>query len=178
MKRCITAIAVFFFVALLVPSCRKQPSPASGKPSSVSSEAQRGESASGSKNTASCDSLLTVVNALENSVRSAPRDQEAAQALAKASFDSSSGCFLAAGKGTFNRSHPQAAWETGRAMSAQLDAKRWALYLKTRSEGRDIVFGENISGGITYSSTMCSRVEGDTLILLVKVPLGSVIVKQ
>jgi hypothetical protein len=40
-----------------------------------------------------------------------------------------------------------------------------------------IVFGENISGQITYSSTMCSRTQGDTLVLLVKVPLEGVIVR-
>jgi hypothetical protein len=40
-----------------------------------------------------------------------------------------------------------------------------------------IVFGENITGEITYSSTMCSRAQGDTLALLVKVPLGRVIIR-
>jgi hypothetical protein len=177
MKRCIAAIAVFFFAALVISSCREQPLPASGKASLPASDALRHKPVAAPNNSAACDSLLTIVNTLENRVRSDPRDRKASQALTKAGFDSGSGCFLAAGKGTFNRSHPQAARESARAMAAQLDAKKWALYLRARSQGRDIIFGDNIAGEITYSSTMCSHIESDTLYLLVKVPQGSVIIK-
>src|SRR5271157_6432028 len=144
MKRCVTAIGVFFLVTLVVISCREHPSPASEKrplpPSATAGHA------AGLNNGAGCDSILAVVEALEDRVRADPRDGNAAQALVKAAFDSASGCFITAGKGTFNRSHPQAAKEAGRTMAAQYDAKRWALYLKTRSLGRGIMFGENIAG--------------------------------
>ncbi len=177
MKRYVAAIGVFFFVVLVVSSCREHASPASDKKPLPSSETQRVEKSIALNNSAACDSILGIVEALEDRVRADPGNGNATQALAKAAFDSASSCFLTAGKGTFNRSHPQAAQEAGRTMAAQYDAKRWALYLRTRSLGRAGTFGQNIAGAITYSSTMCTRNQGDTLVLLVKVPLGSVIVK-
>lgn len=178
MKRYVAAIGVFFFVVLVVSSCREHASPASDKKPLPSPETQRVEKSIALNNSAACDSILGIVEALEDRVRADPGNGNAAQALAKAAFDSASGCFIAAGKGTFNRSHPpQAALEAGRTMAAQYDAKRWALYLKTRSLRRGTMFGQNIAGEITYSSTLCARNQGDTLVLLVKVPLGSVIVK-
>jgi|WetSurMetagenome_2_1015567.scaffolds.fasta_scaffold00008_42 hypothetical protein len=170
MKRRLAAIAVFVACAVIAFSCREQPSPASGKqPSSAE------VSLAASPSALSCDSLLAAVLNLENRLRANYRDTKGTQELLRAAFDSVSGCFFTVGRGTFNHSHPGAAQETERTMAARLDAKRWALYLKSIALGRNAAsFGGNIAGEVTYSSTLCERTNGDTLALLLKIPLGSV----
>jgi hypothetical protein len=179
MKRRILAITVLLSTFLFISSCKEQPSPPPGahqNPAGSSEPALPARSAVPSDSEV-CGSLLPVLVGLENELRANSRSWETAHDLAKASFDTASGCFLAAGKGTFNRSHPQAAWEIGRKMAAEYDARQWALYLKARALGRDISFGERVSGEITYAATMCQQAAGDTLFVLLKVPTGSIIVR-
>jgi hypothetical protein len=122
-----------------------------------------------------CDSLLVLLMALENRVHADSLAWEAAREIEQISFDSVSGCFFVAGKGVFNKLHPQEAQQTGRQMAATYDAKRWEIFLKIRSQGRNISIGDKFSGEITYSITLCQRVENDTLMVLLKVPTGSII---
>jgi len=133
--------------------------------------------ATGRTDTVKYDSLLTRLLLLENAVYGNPRDFGFITRLIKASFDSSSGCFIVAGKGAANTSLPGASWKQGRKIASNYDAKRWALYCKTWSLGSAVTFGTKISGEITYSSTLLERLDGDTLFSLVSVPTGSIIEK-
>lgn len=130
-----------------------------------------------SPDSAGLDSLLRILVKLENGVRVSSADKNAAQLLLNVSFDSASGCFMVAGKGTGNPSLPRSAQVAGRRVAAAYDAKRWSLYLKAFRDDRNISFGENISGEIAYSRTLLERTVGDTLLLLLQVPAGSIVVK-
>jgi hypothetical protein len=176
MKRRMLAITVLLSAFLLISSCKEQPSPPPGAHQNPTGSSEPARSTAPSDSEV-CGSLLPVLVRLENELRADSRSWKKAQDLANASFDTASGCFLAAGKGTFNRSHPQAAWEIGRKMAAEYDARQWALYLKARALGRNISFGEQVSGEITYAATMCQQAAGDTLFVLLKVPTGSIIVR-
>ena len=123
------------------------------------------------------DSLLSRILVLENAIYNSPRDMNSIPPLLKASFDSSSGCFLVVGKGTHNKSLPESSWKPGRKIASAYDAKRWALYCKSWSLGNYRAFGSRISGEITYSKILLERLENDTLYTLVSVPIGSVIEK-
>jgi hypothetical protein len=121
------------------------------------------------------DSLLKHLLLLQNTIYSSPRDLNGIPPLLKASFDSASGCFLVVGKGTHNKSLPEASWKQGRKIASSYDAKRWALYCKSWSRGNYSAFGTRISGEITYSKILLERLENDTLYTLVSVPFGSII---
>jgi hypothetical protein len=181
MKRSLLAISVFLLPVFILISCKVQPSlPPQGtknnrparppnQPASLSQQQQADSS--------SFDSLLNVLIDLEGRVMADPSSKTAAIDLVYAAFDTSSGCFLTAGKGTYNKSHPESAWNKGRKIASTYDGKRWAMYLKAWSTGGSIVFGKKISGEITYSKTLREKLDGDTLYQLIQVPVGSVILK-
>jgi hypothetical protein len=123
------------------------------------------------------DSLLTRLCVLQNTIYNNPHDVNNISPLLKASFDSSSGCFLVVGKGTNNKSLPESSWKQSRKIASSYDAKRWALYCKSWSLGNNRTFGTRISGEITYSKILLEHLEGDTLFTLVSVPTGSIIEK-
>jgi hypothetical protein len=181
MKRSIPAITVFLFFLLVFSSCKLQPSlPQGAKPApSAVAEQTLPVSQEHPLDSAKCNFLLSLLIRLENDVyvNIPSRDILSLSKLKQVSFDSASGCFLIAGKGAFNKSHPVAAWDRGRKMAASYDAKRWALYLKTWRDGSTIAFGNKISGEVSYSRILCERSDGDTLYQLIQVPIGSVTVK-
>jgi hypothetical protein len=181
MKRSIPAITVFLFFLLAFSSCKLQPSlPQTEKPATAASGRQIPAAAPETQlDSARCDSLLSLLIRLENDVYAGlPSTSESSLGeLKKYSFDSSSGCFLTVGKGAYNKTFPEGTWDKGRKMAASYDGKRWALYLKAWREGSSVVFGNKISGEVTYSKILLERPDGDTLYLLIQVPIGSVVVK-
>jgi hypothetical protein len=181
MKRSISAIAAFLFFVLVFSSCKLQPSlPQGGKPGTSASSTQAPPTSHDAlADSAKCDSLLSLLVGLENEVyvNLPSRGTVALSELKQVSLDSASGSFLVVGKGAFNKSHPEAAWDKGRKMAASYDAKRWALYLKAWQEGSAITFGKKISGEVSYSRVLCERSDGDTLHQLIQVPIGSIVVK-
>ena len=181
MKRSIPAITVFLFFLLAFSSCKLQPSlPQAEKPAPVTSAGQAAPVPHDAlADSTRCDSLLSLLIRLENNIYASLPSTNAVSLgeLKKVSFDSSSGSFLAAGKGAFNKKLPEGAWDTGRKMAASADGKRWVLYLKAWRDGSTIDFGKKISGEVSYSSILCERSDGDTLYQLIQVPIGSVVVK-
>jgi hypothetical protein len=179
MKQQVPAIIVCLIFSLVATSCRTQPSlPDIQK--TAQARALPVYDANGApmpSDTAKNDSLLFRLRTLENAVCNNPLDKSTIPPLLAASFDSASGCFLVAGKGTHNKSMPEASWKQGRTIASAYDAKRWALYLKSWSLGSTAHFGTRISGEITYSRILLERLEGDTLYTLVSVPMGSIIEK-
>ena len=174
-------IAIILCVIFFIPelSCKWQPSmPGSQKtvkpsPANLPATTETGQPLVATN----YDSLLTFVLFQENEVRKMPATLLAVSLFLKSSFDSISGCFRVAGKGTYNREHPASSWKQGMSLAASYDAKRWALYAKQWSNGAKIPFVEKISGEITYSKTLIERVQDDTMYVLVSVPIGSIIVK-
>jgi hypothetical protein len=181
MKRSIPAITVFLFFLLVFSLCKLQPSLPQETKTAPPASARQALPASHETlpDSARCNSILSLLIKLENDVYVNLPTKGAASfmELKKVSFDSSSGCFLVAGKGTFNKSLPEGTWDTGRKMAASGDAKRWALYLKAWRDGSTIDFGKKISGEVSYSRILCERADGDTLYQIIQVPMGSVVVK-
>ena len=185
MKRHVPAIIAFLaclVCAVLLSSCRTQPSlPNLQKTGQLNTLPVYNSNGSpvmqDTLESAKYDSLLSLLLTLENAVYSNPRAFKNVAPLLKASFDSSSGCFLVAGKGTHNKSFPESSWKQGRKIASSYDAKRWALYCKSWSQGNHGAFGTRISGEITYSMILLERFENDTLYALVSVPFGSIIEK-
>ncbi len=120
------------------------------------------------------DSLLTVILSFQNRLIAQPQKKELMQEMLSASFQKSSGCFLAAGKGIYNNKFPESIRESERQKAALLTAQRWAFYLKKWNEGNMIPFGTPVSGTISYSTNLLQKTSKDTLILLVQIPLGSI----
>lgn len=181
MKRSMPAIAVFLFFILVFSSCKLQPSLPQETKTAPAASARQTLPASHEAllDSARCESLLSLLIKLENDVcvNSPSRATASLSELKKVSFDSAGGCFMVAGKGTFNKSHPEGTWDNGRKMAASGDAKRWVLYLKAWRDGSAIDFGKRISGEVSYSRILCERMAGDTLFQLIQVPMGSVVVK-
>jgi hypothetical protein len=182
MRRHVPAIIVlhacFAGVALLA-SCRTQPSlPQIQKTGQLNNLPVYDSNGSPVvQDSVKYDSLLLRLLVLQNAIYVNPREMNNISPLLKASFDSSSGCFLVAGKGVPNKSLPETSWKQGRKIASAYDAKRWALYCKSWSLGNHHTFGTRISGEITYSRILLERLENDTLFTLVSVPAGSIILK-
>jgi hypothetical protein len=178
MKRYPLAIVVVVFFVFFFPLCKVQPSlPRNIKGASDITTFPSIPAQVSSPDSTGYDSLLTLLIDLESKILCSPGSKSPILLFMKASADTANGCFLSAGKGTINRSHPESAWNRGRKMAANYDGKRWVLYLKAWSEGNPIPFGEKISGEVTYSSVLRERLEADTLYQLIQVPVGSVVIK-
>ncbi len=180
MKPRIPAIFLLPMLALACISCKIQPSPPavqSAPRPSASIAAIPAKPSDSARDSDRCDSLLPRLVELENAIRTHSSSEEAIRRFTDQSFDSVSGCFFVAGKGTFNTLQPTASRVLGRGMAAQYDAKRWAVFAKIRSLGRNMSFAGKFSGEITYSALLCEHAARDTLFVLLKVPLGSVVVR-
>jgi hypothetical protein len=180
MKRICLAIILCVYGAFLLQSCKWQASSAainkSKKPATLQN-LQPSSGTSSTPDTTNYDSLLSIVQLQENEIIKMPTTPLAISLFLKSSFDSSSGCFRVAGKGTYNPEHPKTTWRQGMKVAASYDAKRWALYAKQWSDGGHFIFGEKISGEITYSKIIAERIQDDTMYVLVYVPIGSIILK-
>ena len=120
------------------------------------------------------DSLADVISNYQNRIMSDPENKLLMGRLLSAALDSTSGCFLVAGKGVYNRNLPLSAQSESRKTAASRSAQRWALYLKTWQQGKLVPFGTPVSGSIAYSKTMAEKEVNDTLFLLLGIPRGSI----
>jgi hypothetical protein len=180
MKRIYLAMVLCMYSAFLLQSCKWQASSAAINKSRKLGSLQNLQpslGAASTPDTTNYDSLLSIVLLQENEIRKMPTTSLAVSLFLKSSFDSSSGCFRVAGKGTYNPELPKTTWRQGMKVAASYDAKRWALYAKQWSDGGHFIFGDKISGEITYSKILAERVQDDTMYVLVSVPIGSVVLK-
>jgi hypothetical protein len=181
MKRHVPAITTCVICISILSSCRTQPSLPSHQDSGqlhnlpAADDPNSSPAAQDAPDSARYEFILSNLIVLEGAIYNDPHDAKKIMPLLKASFDSSSGCFLVVGKGTHNKSFPESSWKQGRKIASSYDAKRWALYCKVWSQGNQIAFGARISGEITYSKILLERLDGDTLFTLVSVPLGSIV---
>jgi len=121
--------------------------------------------------------LLGRLLQIETTLRETPARAGLVPELLNASFDSVSGTFFAAGKGLVNPSFPAEAQHASGITAAQADARRWTLYMKSWHVGDKTLFGSPIHGDIMYSKTLLERQAGDTVFVLIQVPVGSIVVK-
>ncbi|MBD3244040.1 MAG: hypothetical protein GF331_25835 [Chitinivibrionales bacterium] len=166
-------LAVGALLAFGLESCREDNSaPKSGpSPDSVHLTA---DTLSGRPLDADPDSLLAAVLPLQDSVYRNPQQSELTGVLVQTALDSASGSFVVVGKGVVNPEMTDEAARAGRQRAAQSDAKRWSLYLKAWYGGDTRAFGDAIEGKVAYTQVLLERMQGDTLLQLVQVPLGSV----
>jgi hypothetical protein len=126
---------------------------------------------------ANYDSLLTLLLARQDSVFNKPGSALNVSALLSVSFDTVKGCFITVGKAAFNPDFPEQARNPARIRASKYVGERWALYLKAWHTGQKILFGQPISGTITYSNDLFSKETGDTFYQLIQIPLGSVVLE-
>jgi hypothetical protein len=74
-----------------------------------------------------------------------------------------------------NPDHPEGAQREGQKMAARRRAEYWAMYLKAWRRGKRFPYNRKIAGKITYSKQLHRQERGDTLIVLMQTPHGSVI---
>ena len=122
------------------------------------------------------DSIMTAIAALQNAVAAHSPQMHPVMKLVDAAFDTVCGCFYTVGKGVFNPQHPASTRAAARKTAAQHDGRRWALLLKRWFNGGDHPYGTDVQGKVMYSSTLLEREQGDTLYLLLQIPLGSIVV--
>jgi hypothetical protein len=122
--------------------------------------------------------LLNAIRDLQDSIRAHPRDRALVGRLLAVALDTSCGCFYSVGTGLPNPTHPESAQRAERKLAAGYAGKRWTLYLKAWNLGRDIPFGQEISGDIVYSSVIYETLSGDTLLQLLQTPLGSIVLRD
>jgi hypothetical protein len=114
---------------------------------------------------------------LQDSINKSPNNRMLVSQYLSLSLDTSSGCFLVVGKGVGNPEFPEKARAESRKRAAQFDGNRWALYAKAWNTGSAVPFGKAIAGNIVYSEILYEREILDTLCVLMRVPIGSVILE-
>ena len=120
------------------------------------------------------DSLADVISNYQDRIISDPENKILMGRLLSAALDSTSGCFLVAGKGVYNRNLPLSAQNESRKTAAIRSAQRWALYLKVWQQGDLVPLSTPVSGSIAYSKTLIEKEVNDTLFLLLGIPPGSI----
>jgi len=114
---------------------------------------------------------------LQDSINKSPESRMLIARYLSISLDTGSGCFLVIGKGVGNPEFPEKARAESRKRAAQFDGNRWALYAKAWNTGSAVPFGKTIAGNIVYSEILYEREILDTLCVLMRVPIGSVILE-
>lgn len=121
------------------------------------------------------DSLVTLIETLQQTAHTA--GNKSFEQLYNVAFDTISGCFQIVGKGLANPSFPVEARISSRKNAAKLNAEYWAALLKYwNSTGRKSLTPK-FEARILYSATLFEKEVGDTLFVLVQVPLGSIVFK-
>jgi hypothetical protein len=155
---------------LLLMSCRDTERPAQVKQASV-------KPAQAADTVVNYDSLLTLLLGLQSGISANPSELNRIPIFLQQSFDTVSGTFMVAGKGISNPSFPEAARDAARKSAALYDGKRWGLHLKAWRTGDIKPFTRPISGEIAYSKVLFERMNGDTLFVLIQIPIGSILVR-
>ena len=165
---------VLLFLIVIFSGCKPEKKAAEARKPPERRETQPTEE---SLSAGECRSLMSRLDSAIRRVNERD-DMVSKKRLAAASWDSVAGSFICMGKGVVNPKLPPAAQSEAQKKAAQLTAERWALYLRKWRDGEYISPAQGISGEITYSRKLCGRSDGDTLFLLLQVPLGSIVVEQ
>ena len=121
--------------------------------------------------------LFSKLMILQDSISWNPGDRNLVNRYLRTSLDTVSGCFHVVGKGVVNKDYPESAQKMSRKMAAEYTGKRWTMYLKAWNAGLNISYGRTISGSVLYSEELYERILDDTLCLLLKVPIGSIVLE-
>ena len=170
MKRNRAVTAYLLFIAICI-GCKPE------KKAAVEKETQERRQVQPTEDTLSAEECGRIMAMLDAAILrvNAGNGETAKKRLVTASWDSVGGGFLCIGKGVVNPKLPSAAQTEAREKAARLTAERWALYLKKWRDGVYVSPTRGIGGEITYSRELCRRSDGDTLFLLLQVPLGSIV---
>jgi len=122
------------------------------------------------------DSLLTIIETLQLNAQSG--EKRPFEQLYKAAFDTISGCFQTVGKGLANLSYPEAAQAPSRKHAAKLNGEYWAARLKRWMDSDQKSVDTSFSAQILYSTILYEKEVGDTLFVLVLVPIGSIVFQK
>ncbi len=117
------------------------------------------------------DSLTNTLEFLQNEVLVNP---SSAPVLLKQAFDTSTECFYSVGKGVVNREFPKEAYKASQVTSAKAAGQEWAIKLKFWCSGNKNAFTKKINGEVLYSKSVFQKFTGDTLLLLLETPIGSI----
>jgi hypothetical protein len=120
------------------------------------------------------DSLFNSIIPLQRTLMQQTSDTQSIRILLKQSFDSTAGTFYAVGIGLSRDSLSLAASKQSRRRAAEIVGQQWALYLKSWHQGTLLPYGTPIQGVISYNTITAERIRGDTLYLLMQIPLGSI----
>lgn len=121
------------------------------------------------------DSLVTLIETLQQAAHTT--DKKSFEQLYKVAFDTNSECFNTVGKGMANPSFPDEAKMSSRKNAAKLNAEHWAALLKHWNNSDRKPFTPEFKAQILYSAILFEKEVGDTLFVLVQVPLGSIVYK-
>jgi len=122
------------------------------------------------------DSLLTLIEKMQHNATDSKKTENRNLLLLQA-FDTVSGCFLTVGKGVRNPDFPAEAQNASRRTAAKISGGHWALALKSWSSENSQINSDQISGEILYSRIIYEKCIGDTLYVLMEVPIGSICIK-
>ncbi len=104
-------------------------------------------------------------------------DTTAKRTIVTLAWDSIAGGFYCPGRATGSVTLPAAARKEAALRAAQLVARRWALLFKEWRAGDFHTDGTPIKGEVSYDAVVLETYSGDTVHLLLQVPLGSIIVQ-
>jgi hypothetical protein len=121
------------------------------------------------------DSLMKIVETLQQNARTT--ENNSLEQLYAAAFDTISGCFQTVGKGLSNPSFPVEARMSSRKNAAKLNGEYWAALLKFWNNTDQKSVTPKFEARILYSTILYEKEIGDTLFVLVQVPLGSIVFK-
>jgi hypothetical protein len=121
------------------------------------------------------DSLLSIIETLQQNARTT--DKKSFDELFDIAFDTISGCFQTVGKGLANPLFPVEAQMSSRKKAAKLNGEYWAALLKCWNNSNRKAITPKFEAQILYSRVLYEKEVGDTLFVLVQVPLGSIVFK-
>jgi len=139
----------------------------------ISSNFVKTTHASDSMDSIRFDSLVTLIETLQHATHTT--DNKSFEKLYKVAFDTNSDCFHIVGKGIANPSFPDEAKMSSRKNAAKLNAEHWAALLKYWNNSGRKSFTPEFKAQILYSAILFEKEVGDTLFVLVQVPLGSIV---
>lgn len=117
------------------------------------------------------DSLITTLEFLQNEVSV---NSSSILVLLKQAFDTSTECFYSVGKGVVNREFPKEAYKASQISSAKASGQEWAIKLKSWYSGNKSAFAKKVDGEVLYSKPVFQKFTGDTLVMLLETPIGSI----
>jgi hypothetical protein len=175
MNRLLVPLMLIALIAMTV-DCRDDAAMPKGSRARPA-DASKKETLSPERDSLRLDSLFDLLRQQESSLSAYPSNERLAQELLSTALDSAAGCFYTVGKGTIDTTFPEKARALRQKNMAKYASEKWALYCKAWLSGKKNACRTPITGKVLYGQDIRARSVDDTLFLMRKVPVGSVVVK-